>query len=713
MIVGTATTPPTWLDRATDALRNLAARPWSLFLLLLALNALARPYAHFVHDARLYGVQVLNQLENGAFADDLFLRYGSQDQFSIFSRLAAPLAGLLGLELSFFLLYLVFNALLLLSIQRLVERLIDDRVISTLALIYLAVAPLSFGGHEIFKIHEPFLTPRILANALVLFGLERVLGRRYLTSLILIVLAGLMHPLMAFGGFMVWAGCLAAEFLSRRHWIVLGALAGVLGIIVLADPALGTALFGSMDEEWRTAVRQSTAYNFPDEWSVRDWSTIVMGFAVLIGAAWRWWGEDNRRCRFVLVVLVAGMLGLAGTIVGSLLPYALLFQGQPYRVLWLVKLLQVPLCFQLIARLLQGTDRPAHLFGLVLLTYVGITSPMLLELGFPLFFFPILVVAQRGLGAQPLRSDWLARSWVASLLLGFGGWTLYKFVLLLQGCRELLPLMDAHDYVRILLDNIGPALWVLMTLALLIRLGTASVGPRFRTAALAFALAIQFTWFALPHWDAYRERCLRHGPDVEFVRSVLKERWQQDGRLPTVYCALGRVDYLWVDLRTKSFYDGVQVVGGLFHRQTALEGRRRARLVGAFEIERFQERADNLEEDHKQRLALIFGAGLDRDPPSLADLQQLCREDGLDFLVLKQAFPGLYAAGNGRIYLYDCRQVRAALTLPSPAMAVQPLPEQRAHLGEPSRVFGEPSRVSGPVAPDTHDLTREETCHEP
>src|SRR5688572_6594290 len=123
-------TPQTWTARASDALRAVAARPWSLFALLLVLNAAARPYLGIVHDARLYSAQVLNQLDAGCYADDLFFRYGSQDQFSLFSRLAAPLAGLLGVEMSFFVLYLVFNTLFLLALKRFIERLIDDRRLS-------------------------------------------------------------------------------------------------------------------------------------------------------------------------------------------------------------------------------------------------------------------------------------------------------------------------------------------------------------------------------------------------------------------------------------------------------------------------------------------------------------------------------------------------------------------------------------------------------
>src|SRR5258707_971776 len=118
------TTPQTWSDRAFAAIGKLAAQPWSLLLVLLALNALARPYAGITYDARLYSVQVLNQIDPTSYGDDLFFRYGSQDQFSIFSRFAASFVGLFGLEPAFFLLYLVFNSLLILGLKRLVEALI-------------------------------------------------------------------------------------------------------------------------------------------------------------------------------------------------------------------------------------------------------------------------------------------------------------------------------------------------------------------------------------------------------------------------------------------------------------------------------------------------------------------------------------------------------------------------------------------------------------
>src|SRR6266849_4127255 len=98
--------PTDWIVKANEALARLADKPWALFVILLAVNTIARPYSGITHDTRLYSVQVLNHVEGGAYADDLFFRYGSQDEYSLFSRLAAPLVSALGVQTAFFVLYL-------------------------------------------------------------------------------------------------------------------------------------------------------------------------------------------------------------------------------------------------------------------------------------------------------------------------------------------------------------------------------------------------------------------------------------------------------------------------------------------------------------------------------------------------------------------------------------------------------------------------------
>src|SRR5207245_350004 len=101
MLSATKTPPTTWCGQAIERLCELVDRPVLLVLILLAANAVTRPYANIAHDTRLYSVQVLNQAENGIYDNDLYFRYGSQDQYSFFSIIMAPLVRLMGLPTAF------------------------------------------------------------------------------------------------------------------------------------------------------------------------------------------------------------------------------------------------------------------------------------------------------------------------------------------------------------------------------------------------------------------------------------------------------------------------------------------------------------------------------------------------------------------------------------------------------------------------------------
>jgi hypothetical protein len=667
-----ATQPRSAMWTASRALGRLAARPGCLLALLLALNALARPYANLAHDARLYSVQVLNQLEDGAYNDDLFLRYGSQDQFSVFSRMVAPLVGAVGLQTAFFLLYVLFTTLFYFALIRLVLALIPDRVVAVLALVYMAVASLPFGGLNVFIVQESFLTPRILANALVLLALERVIKDRFAVALALLVPALLMHPLMAFGGLLIWVGCLAAARLNGRLLAALLVAGTGIAVTVVACEPLGVAIFGRMDSEWREMVRDASAYNFPSEWSGNDWINLAVSLAVPVWALVGLPKLDIRRRRLIAVALVVGAAGMCGTALGAQLPYALLFQGQPYRALWILKVLQVPLGFWLIRHWAGATAWQRRLVALGLLFYFSVTVTLGVELLLPIFVLAILLVRAWALG-EDLQSR--QRAWrlgaisivVAALL-----WTGFKWFLLVLFRDQLFYRLDALEYTQKFIDHLGPCVWLLAALFLAVPLGRLRVRGAALAATLAVvALAYQGGLFVVTNASAYRVAHTRHGADVAFARDYLTQRKLAGSQLPTVYSDWGRVDYVWVDLHTKSYFDWAQVVGVLFNRHTAAEGRRRAALVSRFEMERFREDAQFIPDKFKEALQRLFQEDLDAPAPTVDDIARLCNEPGLDYLILKQEFPGLVATGNGRVFIYECRQVRAALGRPgaSPALA--------------------------------------------
>src|ERR1043165_1047519 len=375
-----AGTFPSWLSKAADAIRRLAEHPWTLFALLLAMNAIGRPCSSSAHDGRLYSLQALNHAEHGAYTHDVFLQFGSQDQFSLFSHTAGPMVRVLGLRLTFFVLYLIFNTLFILALFRLVRALIDDAVVSTLALIFLVTASLPYGGHDIFMVHEQFFTPRIVGTAMTLFALERLLRQHYLVSGLLLVAGGLVHPLMAFGGVMIWIGCFAWHWLPTRLLVGSTIAASLLGLAMLGIPAIATRFFGSIDDEWHHMIRLAVGYNYPDSWSFKDWINLTVSFATLIAACVWLFHDDRVRRRFLLVTTVAGAVGFVTTLIASWSPYALLFQGQPYRVLWILKVLQVSLGFLLIARWGQSNIVGARVAALMLVAFFSIVHYVPFEL---------------------------------------------------------------------------------------------------------------------------------------------------------------------------------------------------------------------------------------------------------------------------------------------------------------------------------------------
>jgi hypothetical protein len=657
--------PRSSLYAPAAAMLRLASRPGCLLALLLALNALARPYGNLAHDARLYSVQVLNQLEGGAFSDDLFLRYGSQDQFSIFSRIASPLAAVLGLPAAFFVLYVAFTAIFYWALMRFVCALVPDRLVAVLALVYLAVAPLPFGGLNIFLVHESFLTPRILANALVLLALERTLKERYGSALALLVPAMLVHPLMAFGGVLVWAGCLAAARLNRATLIAVIVALAAVGIAVLAWEPLGVRVFGAMDMQWRDMVRDASAYNFPDEWTRADWSNLAVCLAVIVWSAVAFPQMGKQRRRLLCVTLVVGIVGVCATALAADLPYALLFQGQPYRVLWILKVLQVPLGFWLIRRWAASTMLPRQLTALGLLFYFSLTTFVGVELVVPFFVLPIVLLRAWALEYDLTKNNRWWRLAAVSIIAGACLWAAFKWLLLIVCREQMFERLDALGYSQRLIDHLGAYFWIVLSAwfamqLLATRRSTAAVG----TALALLALAYQTVLFVIPNAPLYREGHTRFGADIAFARDFLARHRQPGAPLPTVYSDWGRIDYVWVDLHSKSYFDWAQVVGVLFSRQTAAEGRRRAAMVAPFEIDRFREDEMFITDTSRESMSRLYQTDLDCPAPTVADVARLCREPGLDYLILKHEFAGLVTAGNGNVFIYDCQQVRAALALP-------------------------------------------------
>jgi len=651
----------TYFDRAGAALTTLAARPLVLAAVALALNAVLSPYLGLIHDARLYALQTTNRLHDGAFGHDLFLRYGSQDQFSAFSAIAAPLAGLVGVPAAFFLIYLASRAVFCYGLARFVPGLFGPTPVAALAVLVLAVDPVGFGGMNIFTVNEPFTTPRLPACGLVLLGLSFLVGRRWAPAAGCFVGALLLHPLMGLVGATMFAAWAVYSLWPDRGLVVLAgcAVAGCVGL--LAYPPLSYRLFGTMDAAWIEQVRIVSSFNFPTDWREVDWRRLLVCVAIVLVAAGLWARADRGRADFLRVAVLVGVTGLVATTVAGLLGYKLLLQGQPYRMVWLLHLLAVPCAVQLVAWAWAGGGERHRVAALLAGAALLCSSGVWLDWGLPLMVLPLAVVATRGLLAEPRVADWPSRSVAWSLALGMTAWGVYRTGVVLAMGHLFTTRFDGNEFLYLVLVPLGPSLAILgsAAAAALLAPGLRREPGRVAAVAVAVAVVVQTAAFAVIESAWYDRHLTTHRGGVAFVRAVLAERRAGGERPPTIYWTGARADTIWLRLDGCSYYGFVQLAGLLFNRDTAEEAFRRARLVGAFEVGHYRRFRDTYPPAWDDWLHDLHGVRFADAEPTGEDLFRLATDPALDFVVSDRDLGGPFLASDGTVYVYDCARLRA------------------------------------------------------
>ena len=299
-------------------------------LLGIASWALSHSYLGIFHDAGLYTLQALARLHSDSLRDDVFLKYGSQDGLTIFSPIYAAATRWLGLEFAAATLTLLLQWALL-AAAWILARAVMPLSMTILGVAVLIAVPGDYGPDRIFTCIEPFLTPRMAGEALVLGSLAAALWQGKALAVLLAIAAVLIHPIMAMAG----ACALTYLYLGRPKPLFTGAVA-IAGLIALALAAffLPVGEWGRFDAHWLALVKDRSPYLFIVHWQLDDWSRAAVTLATL-GVGLRVLSIDRART-LSLIVLTTVLTGLALTVIGcDLLHLVLLTQLQPWRWQWL------------------------------------------------------------------------------------------------------------------------------------------------------------------------------------------------------------------------------------------------------------------------------------------------------------------------------------------------------------------------------------------
>jgi hypothetical protein len=301
----------------------------SLGLLVVTLWLVTRPYQDIVGDSRFYTVQALDMLMPRHFSEDLYFRYGSQDRFTLFSRIYGPFIRLLGLSWANIILTVIGQCLWVGGLISLAGSMFRDRKLMLIAIVMAIVLPADL---DMLRSGEPVLTPRLFAEAITLGAMGCMLRGHPMRALLLLCVSVTVHPLMTLPGIAV---LFFYEALTRRIlWLFGGgAIVGIMGL-ALAGIQPFAMLFLQFDPTWFAIVHRRDFFCFLDEWGIGQWLRITITFAL---AALGFSFAEPAERRFLGTVFGVAIGGFAVALIGGdILRDVLIVDIQPWRSAWLL-----------------------------------------------------------------------------------------------------------------------------------------------------------------------------------------------------------------------------------------------------------------------------------------------------------------------------------------------------------------------------------------
>jgi len=335
------------------------------FALCSVLVLLIHGYHPFAEDAAIYIVGVTKLADPSLFQHDtLFVLAGTH--LSLFAHIGAAILRLTRIPLDYLLLltHLASILLFLLACRTLARRIFTSPAAqSTATLLAAAFFTLPIAGTTLMLM-DPYITARSFSTPLGLFALAAAIDRRYGLTATLLLLAALMHPLMA-----LYAAAFILIFilldLGRAR---LAPTLAALGVIACGAIHLA-ALRTPVSPAWRQAVL-SRHYLFPSEWEWFEYLGLAAPL-ILYALAFRRLGTRTLAGKLCLTALI---LGTATTLAAILFVHpshpGLLARLQLLRAFHIIYLVGILLLGGLISQIRPRWIPIALLFAAALTMFV-------------------------------------------------------------------------------------------------------------------------------------------------------------------------------------------------------------------------------------------------------------------------------------------------------------------------------------------------------
>ena len=317
------------IHRTLTEIDNL--RAYCLVLGLLTCWFMTHPYFGIRHDGLLYAVQALSHLYPKAFENDIFIRYGLQDNYTIFSRIYMFAISWLGLSKATSALMFIGYMLWLSASFFMARKLLDGKSF-WFFLILLFTFPSYYGSEGIFSYGESFLTPRIFAEALTIYSVAFCIKERFFLSFAFLFFALLFHPLVA--------GCGLLFLLFYRQKIeikrvIFKLLVATSVVLILSGIGVGpfSDFFQVMDKKWYELVHLRNSFVFIGTWGIEALNIVMFDCSIILSSIII--SNDQQR-KVLLTILSIGVGSLFVSWVGGDILHSVFFiKVQLWRAFWL------------------------------------------------------------------------------------------------------------------------------------------------------------------------------------------------------------------------------------------------------------------------------------------------------------------------------------------------------------------------------------------
>jgi hypothetical protein len=533
-----------------------------LALVAIGLYLLLHPYDGIIHDARLYVLSALNHLHPDLYGNDVFLKFGSQDSYTVFTPLFARLISQLGAEPAASLVAFASSLGVLVSGWLLV-RTLANAALAWLGVALLVALPGYYGSGNTFSVLESFATPRMPAEALVLFALAAWFSNRRLLSASLLGGGFVLHPIMTFP---------AIVLLIVTEW-GLRNVRQLAALVVIGGLLAGLAYVGwlpvsrwQFDDEWWRMIENTTNL-VPSIWTTHDWARVVTVLVTLgiAGMVVQGSGQWLARGLFVTTTLLL-LLGCVG---GDALRIILVVQGQAWRVLWLATAVAILFLPWIAQACWQGT--PIQRAGFLLLACAWLLGHQDIASVFSLTAVLVTACGRK----NPLQRHARVATLSAVVLIGVVALAVLSITWTSADAEAGLTSGRWLDLATIACSStVIPVFAIAAVWALGRRICSPLTGS---VAAIALAVPVASlgattgtTWFtqmypqqAKAAFSAWRD-LIPPGADVLWATRLMKSSDPAT---------------VWLLLERPSFYSSVQANTGLFSRAAAMELDRRARSI--------------------------------------------------------------------------------------------------------------------------------------